>query len=98
MGVDFLDCMFRIEKAFQIPRPGIDLHKLLDVARDAQGGYPVITCDDILNWLELTLTDYVKPIPDDCWPRLQACIAATMRMPVEKVTLESRIVQDLGFT
>jgi hypothetical protein len=97
MGIDFLDRMFRIERAFGIPFRAFDLNKL-DTPRDRRGYHRVITCEQMLKWVELTLREHGHEIPEDCWPRLRACIAETVGIPIEQVTLESRIIQDLGFT
>jgi hypothetical protein len=98
MGIDFLDCRFRIEKAFKLrhhPR-AFDLRKL-NAPLDERGR-PIVTCARMLQWVELTLTESGHDVPEDCWPRLRECIAATVGASVEEVTLESRLVQDLGFT
>jgi hypothetical protein len=65
MGIDFLDSLFRIEKAFGIPHKAFDLNKL-ESPRDHRGYFPFVTCRDMLKWLELTLRENGKPIPEDC--------------------------------
>ncbi len=103
MGIDFIECVFRIEKAFGIPRRALDSRKLEPIRRlgnlpGRRYGPPVVTCRDMLNWVELALRETGRPVPEDSWPRLRACIADTVKMPVEQVTLDSRLVQDLGFS
>jgi hypothetical protein len=85
MGIDFLDCLFRIEKAFGIPYKAFDLDKL-ESPRDHRGRFPVVTCGHMHKWLELTLRENGNPIPEDCWPRLRACIEGTVSLPVEAVS------------
>ena len=96
MGIDFLDCVFRIEKAFGLPSRAFVLDRLV-IPRDDRGRFAV-TCREMLDWVELTLRENGRQIPDDCWQRLQICIAGTVACPLEEVTLQSRLVQDLGFT
>jgi hypothetical protein len=99
MGIDFLDCMFRIEKEFGISHRAFDLKKF-DAPRDANGDiiFCDVTCAHLLKWLELTLRETGRPAPIDCWPRLQKCIAETVAVEVRAVHRDSRLRGDMGFT
>jgi len=96
MGVDFLDCQFRIEKAFQLSHRVLD-HRKLAAPKSANGTFTSVTGRDMLDWLELTLREEGREVPNDCWPKLQECIAATVNVPVEHVTLDACLIHDLGF-
>lgn len=96
MGVDFLDCQFRIEKEFQLPSRAFDYDKLI-APRDARGYVTEVTGRHMLNWLEVTLREHGRDIPVDCWPRLRRCIAAVVDEPVEKVGLDVCLIHELGF-
>jgi hypothetical protein len=96
VGVDFLDCQFRIEREFQLPSRAFD-HRKLIAPRDTRGVVAEVTGRHMLQWLELTLREQGREIPSDCWPRLRRCIAATVDIPVEKVELDVCLIHELGF-
>ena len=95
MGIDFLDCCIRIEKEFQLDRWDLDRDKL-DVPR-TRGGTLIGVTTAIARWVEICMLAKAKQPPPDLWPRIQACIAAKVSVPPDKVALTSRIIEDLGF-
>ena len=97
MGIDFLDCCVRIEKEFGLDRRELDIEKLGD-SRDARGTLIGVTAADIARWVEVCSAGKGKSLPAALWPRVQACIAATVSLPPESVSPTSRIIEDLGFT
>ena len=95
MGVDFLDFTFHIEKEFKIK---LRIEKL-DVPIDAKGHVVRdVTGRDVLKWVEVTLIENGREVHQDCWPRVRSCIAKTVQVASSTVSLESRLVADLGFT
>ncbi len=96
MGCDFLDLQFRMEKEFHLQFRTFDHHKLAS-PRDARGYFTEVTGRHILNWLEVTLREHDRAIPDDAWPRLQRIIARVGVVPVETVGLDDCLIHDLGF-
>src|SRR5687767_14072440 len=97
MGIDFLDCCFRIEKEFNLPRNALDCRKL-DVRRTKGGSLLGATAGDVARWVEACIVAEGREPPPDVWPRVRACIAATVYEPMEKVTPTTRIIEDLGFS
>src|SRR5688572_28178027 len=97
MGIDFLDCCLRIEEEFKLTETDLDVRKL-DVPRNPKGVLIGATASDVARWVEVCMVAQGKEPPPDLWPRVQACIAATVSLPPEKVMPTSRIIEDLGFT
>ena len=106
MGIDFLDCTFRVEKEFGIksPRKRGDMWVAVlagveRVPEDLTPGWAEnLTAGDMLRATEKMIKAAGKEVPEDCWPRLQKCIAETVAISPEEVSLESKLVKDLGFT
>lgn len=97
MGIDFPDCVIRIEKEFNLPRHALDIHKL-QVPRNAKGYAVGITAGDMTRWVEVCMIEHGVQPPADRWPRVRGCIAATVYESTENVTPASRLVEDLRFT
>ena len=98
MGIDFLECCFRIVKEFKIDRwRDLDIRKL-DVPRNKKGVLVGATAGDVARWVEVRMVARGQVPPPDLWPRVQACIAATVSVPPAAVAPTSRIIEDLGFT
>ena len=99
MGIDFLDCCFRIEKEFKLERRDLDLDKL-DVPRTNGGTLAGATAGDVARWVKVCMVAKGKEPPPDLWPRVRECVATTVSVSVsaEEVAPTSRIIEDLGFT
>jgi hypothetical protein len=97
MGIDFLDCRFRIEREFGLVRGDLDGDRF-EVRRDARGVMVGATAGDVARWVEACMAARGKEPPVDLWPRVRACIAATVAVPVAEVTPDSRMIEDLGYT
>ncbi len=97
MGIDFVDCCIRIEKEFDLPHGILDSRKLR-VDRNVSGVPVGLTVGDIAEWVEARMVAAGREPPPDLWPRVQACIAATVYQPSEKVTPTGRLIEDLGFS
>jgi hypothetical protein len=97
MGIDFLDCCFRIEKEFKLERGDLNIEKL-DVARTKRGTLVGATAADVVRWVEVCMIARGQQPPADLWPRVRACIAATVSVAPEEIEPTSRIIEDLGFT
>ena len=80
MGIDFLDCCFRIEKEFKLTRGDLDTEKL-DLPRNKKGVLIGATAADLARWVEACIAATGQQPPPDLWPRVQACIAATVSVP-----------------
>ena len=97
MGIDFLDCCFRIEREFKLERRDLNVDKL-DVPRNRKGVLIGATAADVARWVEVCMIAQGRQPPPDLWPRVRACIAATVSVAPERVEPTSRIIEDLGFT
>ena len=97
MGIDFLDCCFRIEKEFKLERRDLNIDKL-DIPRNKKGVLIGATAADFARWVEVCMVARGQQPPPDLWPRVRACIAATVSVAPEQVEPTSRIIEDLGFT
>jgi hypothetical protein len=96
MGLDFLDCRFRIQREFKLRYRDMDIDKL-DVPWDKKGALTGVTAADMARWVEVSILAKGQVPPPDLWPRVQGCIAATVSVRREQVTPTSRIFEDLGF-
>lgn len=96
MGIDFLDCSFRIENEFRLKPRDLAIDKL-DFPRTKRGTLVGATAGDVARWVEFCMVARGNQPPTDLWPRVQACIAATVSVPPEQVAPTSRIIEDLGF-
>ncbi|SRR5690606_34477541 len=97
MGMDFLDCCLRIEAAFGLAEGSLSMDHL-DVPRTPGGTLMGITAGDLAQWVETELVMRGREVPCDVWPRVRACIAATVAVPEQEVMPASRLIEDLGFT
>ncbi|HEX8342121.1 MAG TPA: hypothetical protein VF624_14540 [Tepidisphaeraceae bacterium] len=97
MGIDFLDCCFRIEEEFGLSRLDLDIEKL-DVPRNEKGTLIGATASDVTRWVESSIVAQGKEAPVGVWPRVRSCIADTVSIPPDKVAPTSRLIEDLGFT
>jgi len=96
MGIDCLDFSHRVEKEFGVR---LKMDETFPVERDVKGRVvgADITAGAVVKWVEATLIKHGKAVPEDCWPRVRVCIAETVQISPEDVSLESRLIRDIGF-
>ena len=97
MGIDFLDLCIRIQREFNLSRHQLPLD-ILDASRSKRGTLKGVTAADISRWVTTSLTAHTAEVPQDLWPRLRTCIAATVLLSEDQVLPASRLIEDLGFT
>lgn len=58
---------------------------------------PVVTAGDVHAIVCDMLTEKGMPVPPDSWLRVRAVLSEVTRHPVDEITAQSRLFQDLGF-
>ena len=98
MGIDFLDIIFRIEKAFAAKIPRGVLHA--DVAvlsrRPGRRGRLDFTVGGLHEQVCTELARGGYTVPPDSWERVRQCVSDALGVPVEAVRPESLLVSELG--
>ena len=86
MGLEGLDLTFQLEREFKVR-----------LATEPIPEPVPETAADVVKWVEAVLIKNKMKVPDDCWPRVRLCIATVMNIPLEDISLDSRLIEDLGF-
>ena len=99
MGIDGLDIMFRIEKAFgiRIPRGRIywsEEQRQLKRLPMATG----LTIGDIHRRTCELLAEMNVPVPDDSWERVTQCVGGALSISPTTIRPQDRLMEDLGAT
>jgi hypothetical protein len=91
MGIDTLDIIFRLEKAFgiKIPRNVLFEESWDWRRRDVRVG-------ELHEQLCRRLREAGRPVPHSSWHRVKVCVAESLGVELRKINRESWLFRELG--
>jgi acyl carrier protein len=98
VGIDALDLVFRLEKAFDFKMPRREAASLYWSAEQIRSKAPRPN-DATIGQIHERLCEILKrqgrAVPVDSWQRVQRTVSECLFIPIDQVRAESRFVQDL---
>jgi hypothetical protein len=97
MGIDALDIVFRLEKAFDVRIPAetlywSDTQRLKRFANRMSS----VTVADVHQRVCDLLVEMKLPVPDDSWERVTRCIGGALSIPPSTLRPGDRLIEDLA--